>query len=208
MLSNFLKSVMAGFAISVGGIIYLATERGVIGAFLFSIGLFVIYSFDFNLYTGKVCFIANEKPKYLIDVLIVYIGNLVGTVSFALLIIPSKLSKLQEIAVPMVEEKLSDTPLSTFIVAIMCGFMLSIAVLGYRKIEFPIGKHLALIMPVMVFIIAGFEHSIANLFYYTFAGAWSGKAVIYSLIIALGNLMGGLLIPLGVRFSGGEKFMA
>ena len=44
-------------------------------------------------------------------------------------------------------------------------------------------------------ILAGFEHCISNMFYFSMAGVWSAKAVSYLLVMTCGNIAGGLLIP-------------
>ena len=49
-----LRAVAAGIMISIGGTIYLTLENKMVGAFLFSIGLFAICAYGLNLYTGKI----------------------------------------------------------------------------------------------------------------------------------------------------------
>lgn len=195
-MKTFIKAIMAGIAIGTGGIIYLTLENHIMGAFLFSIGLFTIYSFGLYLYTGKICYIPSEKPSYLLTVLLVWFGNLIGTVGMGTVFRHTKQAKLIDHTIELVSSKLSDTLFSTFIMAIMCGIMMCIAVLGFQSIKDSVGKHLALILPIMVFILSGYEHSIADMFYFTMAGAWSGKAFLYIVIISLGNLVGGCAIPL------------
>lgn len=195
-MKTFIKAIVAGVCISMGGIIYLTLDNHIAGSFLFSIGLFTIYTFGFNLYTGKVCSIVYEKPSYLLNVLIVYIGNLAGTVGSGFIFHHTKLAKLTGHASEIVDLKLTDTIFSTFVMAFMCGVMMCIAVIGFQTIKDSVGKHLALTLPIMVFILSGFEHSIADMFYFTMAGAWGETAVLYMLIISLGNMAGGSIIPL------------
>lgn len=195
----FTKAIMAGIAVSIGGIVYLSAANQVVGAFLFSIGLFTIYTFGLDLFTGKVCFIPNKNISYLKTIVIVLIGNAVGTVGIGYLVRLTKLSKLIPHSVEIVNNKLSDGLFSTFIMSIFCGIMMSIAVMGFLTIKDSIGKYMAIVLPVMVFILAGFEHSIANLFYYSIADAWSAKAFLYILLVAFGNLVGGTLIPLAKK---------
>ncbi len=204
----FMKAILAGIAISTGGIIYLTLDNHIAGSFLFSIGLFTIYTFGFNLYTGKVCYIVNEKPKYLFSVLLVYLGNFAGTVGTGYLLRQTKLVNLVGHTSELVEGKLSDTLFSTFIMAFMCGVMMCIAVIGFQTVKDSVGKHLALILPVMVFILSGFEHSIADMFYFSMANAWSAKAFLYIFIISLGNLAGGNLIPLAKRYLDEERLVS
>ena len=55
---------------------------------------------------------------------------------------------------------------------------------------------------VPVFILSGFEHSIADLFYFFAAGEWNGKGILFLLIVLLGNTVGGMLFPLLGKLSG------
>ena len=52
--NNFQKSIMAGICVSLGCICYLSINDKLIGSLLFSIGLFSIFTYDLNLYTGKI----------------------------------------------------------------------------------------------------------------------------------------------------------
>lgn len=199
-MKTFINAIIAGIAISMGGVIYLTLENHIAGSFLFSIGLFTIYTFGFNLFTGKVCYIVNEKPSYLLTILIVYIGNFAGTVGTGVVFRHTKLARLADHTRELVNIKLSDTLFSTFTMAVMCGIMMCIAVIGYQTIKDGIGKYLSLVLPVMVFILSGYEHSIADMFYFTMGGSWSAKAFLYILIISAGNLAGGNLIPLAKKY--------
>ena len=201
MRGKFIKSILGGAAISIGAIVYLATDNVVVGTFLFSLGLFIIYRFGLHLYTGKVCLIPEKPPRFLIEVVLVYTGNLIGTLGMGWLLKLTKLVRLQEAAAALTAAKLTDTMLSAFIMAALCGVMLSVAVLGYTTAQDGVGKHLILIMPIMVFLLAGFEHSIANLFFISFSDSWGLKAVLYSAIYAAGNLVGGVILPLAARLS-------
>jgi len=196
---------MAGGGIRVGGMIYLRAENHVVGAFLFSLGLFTIYTFGLDLYTGKVCMILNKPLKFLGTVLIVYLGNAVGTVGTGYILRATKQSQYLEHASEVVAGKLADNLFSTFIMAIMCGLLMCIAVLGFLNIKDGVGKYLALIMPIMVFILSGYEHSIADMFYFSFANVWGGKALLYINVIALGNLVGGCILPLVTKVTSGEE---
>ncbi len=200
MLACFIKAILGGMCISIGGVVYLSTESHVVGAFLFSIGLLTIYTFGLNLYTGKVCYIPAKGLRFLPEVAVVLAGNAVGTVGMGYLLGATKLAKLIPSTQEIVEKKLSDTIVSTFIVAILCGLLMSIAVLGYSKIKDGTGKYLVLVLPVMVFILSGFEHSVADLFYFSLARAWNAKALLYIIIIALGNLAGGVILPLAEKY--------
>lgn len=191
-----LRAICTGFAIGIGGVVYLSCDNKYIGAFLFGTGLFVILSFGFNLFTGKVGYAVENKPAYILDLIIIWFGNLIGTIISAGMILCTRVSGIGDKAQVICETKLGDTVLSNFILAFFCGMLMFIAADGYKNINNTAGKILAIFLPVVVFILSGYEHCIANMFYFTIAKAWSFKAIGYLIIMTLGNSVGGMFIPL------------
>lgn len=189
----FCKAVLAGIAIAIGGIIYLSVENKIIGALLFTVGLYAIVLNGLFLYTGKVGYLVVEKDKkeYLLILLTTWLGNLVGTAIGAFAFLNTRNALVVQNVDIICDAKLDDTPLSIFILAVFCGFLMYIAVDGFKEK----GNPIILFMGVSVFILCGFEHCIANMFYFSLAGAWSGKAFLYLLIMTIGNSVGGILIP-------------
>ena len=94
----------------------------------------------------------------------------------------------------MVAAKSADTLLSLFILGIGCGICMFIAVSSYKTQEGFL-KVLLVILPVMVFIISGFEHCIADMFYFWLSGEVSPGTLLRIVIISLGNSVGALIIP-------------
>ena len=56
-----------------------------------------------------------------------------------------------------------------------------------------------LFMGVAAFILCGFEHCIADMFYFSIAKMWSREAFLCILVITLGNSLGGIFIPLAKK---------
>ena len=86
-VSVFLKAILAGFCIGLGGVVFLGlmpTSKP-LGAFLFAIGLFTICTHGFNLFTGKACYILDNKPSYLGTLVVIWVGNLIGAFCMAAL---------------------------------------------------------------------------------------------------------------------------
>ena len=71
-----------------------------------------------------------------------------------------------------------------------------IAADGYKTVENQVGKVLIVFLPVMVFILSGFEHCIADMFYFSLAGDFSMTMLKALVAITIGNSIGGGLIPL------------
>lgn len=198
----FVSAAAAGIGITVGGTVFLSSENQIVGALLFTVGLYAIVLNDLCLYTGKIGYLTvqEDKKSYGILLFFTWLGNLAGTALGASCIRISRVGGIRERAADIVEAKLSDTPLSILILAVFCGFLMYVAVDGYRKQ----GNPILLFLCVSVFILSGFEHCVANMFYFTLAGAWSVKAVLYVFLMTLGNSVGGLLIPVMKR-AGGDR---
>ncbi len=201
-LNCFVLAVLAGIMISIGGIIYLSCENKVIGALLFSVGLFYVVSRRFNLYTGKIGYIVENGTAFALDLGIIWIGNFIGALLTGSLMRLTRQTALIEKAYGLCDVKINDTALSIFILAFFCGVLMYLAVDGYKTIPDSMGKNLAVLFSVTVFILCGFEHCVANMFYFSIASYWSGKVILYLIIMTLGNSAG------AIAFSGLKKYIA
>ena len=180
--------------ISIAGMTYLSISNHVIGSFLFSIGLLVICMYGMNLYTGKIGYVLINKKDYIYELILTLFGNFVGTFLSAKLILLTRFSSASETASKIVSLKLGDNMLSIFILSMFCGILMYIAVNNYKKLNTDIGKYGCIFLCVMTFILCGFEHCVANMYYFSMASAWSLKSLCYMFIMILGNSIGSILI--------------
>lgn len=201
MINEIKKSIISGILISIGCIGYLASiSSGLnwLGALLFSAGLFTVCVYEFNLYTGKVGYIGFRFTdfKYTLFVVQICVFNLLTTFLIGM-IVGKNFPVIQEQAIRCYSAKLSGTVLKSFISAILCGILMFLSVDSWKK-----NQKIGLFIYVPLFIIAGFDHSIANSFY---NGAAFGKDTfslanfIFVLTVVLGNAVGGMLIPVLTR---------
>lgn len=196
--ADFIYAVLAGLAISLGGAVFLALDNKVLGALFFTVGLFTVCVNGFNLFTGKVGYAleAEHKPSYLWFLLVVWLGNLAGTWLTASLLRLTRLAPaFIDKAAGICQVKLADGALSVFVLAILCNILMYIAVDGFKTNGHELGKYLGLFFGVAVFILCGYEHCVANMFYFSMAGAWSGHTALWLLIMTAGNALGGLILP-------------
>ena len=203
MKDNFkilVRAILAGVMISIGGTIFLVCESKLLGAFLFSIGLYAICAFGLNLYTGKIGYVIDNKPKYLIELGITLLGNLIGTIGCGyLLFLTRQGDKLRGVASSISEVKLNDNLLSIFILAVFCGIIMYLAVDLFKRLT-DFGKYMGIFMGITVFILAGFEHCVANMYYFSAANMWGWKTILYVFIMILGNSVGSILLALGMKY--------
>ena len=89
--------------------------------------------------------------------------------------------KLAGSAALLCETKLSDNLGGGFLLAIFCNLLIFIAVDGFKHHSHEIGKYLGLFFGVVAFILCGFEHCVANMYFFTIGGVWSLRtAALYS----------------------------
>lgn len=200
VFQDFVKAVLSGFMIGIGGTVYLNCPNKIVGAFLFTIGLITICEFGFNLYTGKVGYtlINGQKWKDKLSFLgIVILGNYVGTMIYGLAYGTGK-PQLREAAGELCTKKLEQNIFMVFLLAICCGMLMFIAVDAYKKNAGNVAKYAAILIGIPTFILSGFEHSIADMVYFAFAPLsvnFQFKTYGFLLVVLLGNGLGGVLIP-------------
>ena len=200
VIKNLILSIYSGLCIGLGGTVYLSCDNKILGSFLFGLGLFTILNFGFNLFTGKVGYFVNNKPSYWGFLGIVWLGNFIGTFLFAKMIAATRYgATLQAKANALCLVKDSDSIVSLLVLGIFCGMLMFIAADGYKNIENQVGKVVVVFLPVMVFILSGFEHCIADKFYFSLAGDFSALMLKSLIVITVGNSIGGGLIPLARR---------
>ncbi len=169
----------------------MASDVKWVGAILFAVGLLTVVAFRLDLYTGKVGYIVENPPNYLWIVLISIIGNFIGCL-FIGLMMQSALSSGALLATETaVAAKLDLEWYSVLFKGIMCGMLMFIAVDFFKQRQ----SFLAIFFCVPVFILSGFEHSIADMFYFCAANVFTVDALIFIVLVIIGNGIGGLLIP-------------
>lgn len=193
LFKELLKGIYAGFLIGIGAISYLAIENKIVGSFIFSLGLLTICIMGFNLYTGKIGYVINEKLSYLKVLLMTILGNFIGTNIVGFLIRNTRFTKYIEVAQKLTETKLNDKILSIFILSIFCGVLMYIAVDSFKKSTDVYSKYIPIHLCVMCFILCGFEHCVANMTYFAVAGNYSLKMFLYLLVMILGNSFGSIM---------------
>ena len=208
--SVFLYAVLAGVCIGLGGTVFLRLKDAfpggnAVGALLFTVGLFTICTRGYNLFTGKACYIFDNKPAYLLTLLVIWIGNLAGCLLLALAERATGLcgeSGINAAAEGLVSGKMAAGLPGLFLLGMICNILIFIAVNGFAKCPHELGKYLCLFLGVSVFILAGTEHSVADMYYWSVSGVLfsnPGQSLLRLVVISLGNVAGGVLFPLAEK---------
>lgn len=195
---KFLLGIMAGAFIALGGqaanlVTHTITDTAsakFTAGLIFPAGLIMVLMAGAELFTGNCLMIlalAEKKlsfPKLLSSWLIVYLGNLAGSVLTAYLLSLSgqwnySAGLLGGFTLKTAASKISLSFSEAFILGILCNFLVCIAVWMAAGAKDGITKAVCAFFPVWTFIASGFEHSIANMFYIP-AGIFAKSQTLYA----------------------------
>jgi len=180
----FLLGILAGMFIALAAVgantassvIENASAAKLIGACVFPVGLAMVLIAGSELFTGNNLIIVAvlEKEVTLAQMLknwlFVYIGNFVGALLIAVLVNYSGQLDLFGGALAATTIKAAATKASlnfgkAILLGILCNFLVCIAVWMSFAAKTVGGKIAGLFLPIMLFVLAGFEHSVANMYY-------------------------------------------
>ena len=202
VLQKIANGFLAGMLISIGGAVFLACYAKnadgslafsyYVGAFLFPVALLCICMKGYSLYTGKIGYVLSAHKKEDISVLLLGLaGNVLGTAAFGYLcgwVFPN----MKETATVLCTAKLGQGYLFGLLRAVLCGILVYLAVDIYKNNNKSV---LGVLIGIPVFILSGYEHSIADMFYFAVYGIASWQSFGYIWMIIIGNSLGALLIP-------------
>ena len=204
---SFLKGILAGLAIGLGGFLFVLMKYfingelgSVLGSLLFAIGLFLVCTFYLTLYTGKIGLIYEQKHDkwFYISLPVMYIGNAIGAFALGYLCFAifrnneSMMTTINGICTSRTTLNNFNDYLSCIVKSFLCGLCVYLAVkcFGLNRLR-PIGISL-LVLFVFIFVYCGFQHCIANMFYFGFGNHINWNTLINILLVTLFNSFGPL----------------
>ena len=215
LVLGMLAGVFIGFgahvfilATSAGGDAFQSMVAKLIGAALFPVGLMLVILCGAELFTGNnllTLALMDKKitaGQMLKNWCLVYIGNFIGSVVLAFLLAKSGLytGAVWEKAMAVAVAKASIPFMQAVIRGIACNVLVVLACWFQAGAKDLPGKIFGIWFPIMLFVFAGFEHSVANMTYLPlgiFLGAdvsW-GAFLLGNLVpVTIGNLIGGAVI--------------
>jgi formate/nitrite transporter FocA (FNT family) len=194
MLKKICNGISAGILISIGGGVFLALagEHKIIGAIFFSVALLTICFRGYALYTGRIgLIIADHKKETLSALFLGLLGNAIATIVCGF-VLRAAITSMGDTAAAICTAKLDQTFLSTLVRAIFCGILMYVAVGIWRDNKTQLG----VVFCIPVFILSGYEHSIADIFYFAASGIVSVRAFAYLWTVILGNTIGAWILPM------------
>lgn len=192
-----LLGIAAGFFIGIGaeasslamhGISNVGLARTVAGA-VFPIGLMLIVLLGGELFTGN-CLISmavydkKAKLKGMIrNLTIVYISNFIGAALMAWMINNCGQLNFSDggagaFTIKVALGKVGIDPMQAIVSGILCNVLVCLAIFMAATAKDVAGKCIAIFFPIFVFVISGFEHCVANM-YYIPAGIFAAHNPLY-----------------------------
>lgn len=185
-ITTFVLAILAGAFIALGAMLstVAATESGALPygvarlliGFVFCLGLILVVIAGAELFTGNNLIVmawASGKittKALLRNWLIVYLGNFVGAMSTALLLFFTKQytfnnGNIGQTALTLANNKVNLDFGQAVALGTMCNALVCLAVWLTLSARTTTDKILAIIFPITAFVAAGFEHSIANMYF-------------------------------------------
>ncbi len=217
----FALSVLAGLFVAMGATFMLVVKcdsslpfaaTQLLGGFSFTLGLFLILAAGAELFTGNCLMVMGPLSGrfgwagLLKSWLVVIVGNLVGSVLAAALLVGANAGSANggafaEAAVAVATAKTTLPWATVFFRGILCNVLVCLAVWCGHASTNVTDKFFAALLPVMAFMGAGFEHCVANMFFLAYALMLQATGVAGSVTLAgcavnlsaaiLGNAAGG-----------------
>ena len=201
-----LMAFSSGVVIGIGGVASLLANNlygnagRLIGAFLFTVGIYAIVMFEMKLFTGMVASIPKMGIKNTWQLPACFFGNIVGVGVVAVL---AYFSPVKDFVVPQAQNlmwgKLNAKfwYLRAFCSSILCGALITLSVWSVKYApKKSLSASVGVIFPIAIFAFCGFDHSVANMLYIYYLGDWSWKIIPYCLLSIAGNIVGGVVLPL------------
>lgn len=184
LLKCMLLGIMAGAFIAFGGAssnaaIHNIADQGLaktLAGCIFPVGLMMIVFVGGELFTGDCLMIAGVVDKrfsvlsMIKTLVIVFFSNMAGAVLIAVLVYHSGLldytnGALGAFTIKVAYGKATIAPFRAVCSGILCNILVCMAVLMATAAKDIVGKVWAIFFPICAFVIGGWEHCVANMFY-------------------------------------------
>jgi formate/nitrite transporter len=187
VLETFVLAMLAGAFIGLGAVFSITVGAGTvdvvpygIGRLLigssFSLGLILVLVGGAELFTGNAMMVMAwasgriSMASLLRNWGVVFVGNAVGAIATAGMVYLSGQHQFGDgavgrFALTIAAHKQDHDFLSAFVLGVLCNALVCLAVWSSFSARSTIDRIAAIVLPVTAFVAAGFEHSIANLYY-------------------------------------------
>ncbi len=237
-LTMFALAILAGAFIGLGAMFATTTAAGstdvlpygvvrVLTGFVFCLGLVLVIVGGAELFTGNNLIVmawASGKVSsmsLLRNWTIVYLGNFIGSFATAIMVFASQQYLFGNGSVGLTALRIANAKvqlgfLQAIALGVLCNILVCLAVWLTFSARSTIDKIAAIIFPITAFVAAGFEHSIANMYFipmglliYNFDPGFAAAASIDLSSLTWGAFLINNLLPVTIgNIIGGSVFVA
>jgi formate/nitrite transporter len=196
------------------------TNQLLVGALIFPVGLILIVLLGLDLVTGAFGLVPlpwverdATAPSMLANFAWIFLGNLIGSVAYGglLAIVLTNFGTAAPVGVAariiaIAQAKTTGYEMigfagmvTVFVKAMLCNWMVCLAIVAAMTTNSTIGKIACAYMPVFIFFAQGFEHSVVNMFIIPTGMMMGAKITVAEwwlwnqIPVTLGNLVGGFI---------------
>jgi len=196
------------------------THVPLVGALIFPVGLILIVLLGLDLVTGAFGLVplpwlegGASAPSLLANFAWIFLGNLIGSVAYGGLLaivltnfgtaapsgVAATIIAIAQAKTTAYEALGSAGMITVFVKAMLCNWMVCLAIVAAMTTNSTIGKIACAYMPVFIFFAQGFEHSVVNMFVIPTGMMMGAKITITEwwlwnqIPVTLGNLVGGFI---------------
>lgn len=194
----WIKGLIAGILIGIaalGNVAAISAGSTIFGAVLFCIGLLTILIQGFKLVTGNVGNVLHHTVSWL-DMLTMLFWNAIGVILVAML---RRIDVNFDMLMPTLQKLVAAREARGFLKTILAGagtgFLIQGAVENYKFNKSAWG----VMLPTAVFVFLGWNHCIADIFYYVLAG--SVQDILLVLAAMIGNFIGAALYSIAKLYN-------
>ena len=212
VLKTLILAILAGVFISLASVLSVVVSSKItnysvskiLSAVVFPIGLILVILMKTELFTGNSLLVIpllnkDIKLKELLkNWLVVYIGNILGSLLITLLIVNTPLKNaIMDSFIKITNNKISLSIISAIILGILCNFLVCLAVFLSSNAKSTSEKIILIFIPIFTFVALSFEHSVANMSYLSFGYAFDNTISISKILlnnllpVTIGNIIGG-----------------
>ncbi len=202
----FLMAICSGLVIGIGGTASLLANNlfgdwgKLIGGLLFSLGIFAIVVYEMRLFTGMVADIPKMGWKNSWRLPVCFLGNTIGVILVGIIAgdcFSGETVSAQAQSLMQTKLNAENWALKALASSTLCGGLITLSVWSVKYApKKGLSPTMGVMFPIVVFAFCGFDHSVANMLYFYFFGEISWRVVGYILLTVLGNIVGGVILPI------------
>ncbi len=199
LLKTLINSFIAGIIIGLCGLGFVICGTGVLKSLFLGLGMLICLLYGYDVFSLKIPYVLENNGQTILETIVSFLGNFIGTIIIALICRFSITDGDLSLNNLINDYMINPNYLLNLLYGLFAGIIIYFGVNTYKKAEQPIAKFLVL------FLCCGLVAYTGNsLFTYSTFFVFAYKGLSWELVgklfvSLLGNILGGLAIPLLIK---------